>query len=157
MCAVGNEDAMAEWRTQTLKCAKLLGQDVEYRLPKRVADRLHRFMAPLLPPLLPARAGENGERAHEQCREHILNLCISACDLVLLLRSSRDTYRCERPRSDEPIDRNEAEPQDEEDLRKGTDKKHTVIVSLSDTLAKYPEHNPRQKIVLEKAHVIIQS
>lgn len=97
------------------------------------------------------------EKEKDKLVKLLFRLCTDAYDLTLLLRGCKDVYRCEFPTEGKALNTEDAEPQGEE--KKSTKEKvegEIVAFSLSGALVRYPEHNPEERIVLEKAHVVLE-
>jgi len=76
----------------------------------------------------------------------------------MLLRGSKDSYKIEFPEIGSKLDPDDAEPQAWEGCtgQSSLDSEQGVIAfSLSGALVKYPEHSPKEKLILEKAHVVL--
>ena len=106
-------------------------------------------------PLLPPKSETNYRRIHDECYDHILRLCTSAFKLTLQLRRCKEVYRCLTPVQFSPLDTEEVEPQYSEPFGDES-AANKVLYVLFGMLVKYPEHNPMNKTVLEKAHVVVR-
>ena len=116
-------------------------------IPGRVAGFIDNF----LHPILPKRAENNTAKIREA---RLVELCTSAYDLTILLRRCRDIYQCQIPDSATPFNPEEAEQQDTEKWDGKGPSGVRIAVVLSGILVKYPEDNPKRRIVLEKAWVV---
>jgi hypothetical protein len=93
-------------------------------------------------------------------KKQLAQISQDACSLVLLLRSSKDTYACEFPEEGKPVNIEEAEAVDREGVQRKDDKEENsediVVFALSGALVRYPQHNPQERIVLQKAWVVVE-
>ncbi|TAQ84016.1 hypothetical protein B7494_g7668 [Chlorociboria aeruginascens] len=147
-----NEADVAEWRTRTMKCASFLQPQENSSRPAQAANKIQNFMRPLLPC---DRDQAILDAGNEHLSDHLLKLCTAAFRFMLMLRRSKDVYKCELPVPGKRLNPEEDEPmysEKSEDPR--IDAQH-VAFALSGALVKYPEYDPTQRLVLEKAHVII--
>ncbi|ESZ93130.1 hypothetical protein SBOR_6502 [Sclerotinia borealis F-4128] len=127
------------WRIATLRCAKSI----------RTRDSPHPayFAEYLKSTLDPIRIrNENGA----------VNL---AEEQKLDAQLMRDTYLCEIPECEKVMNPEEAEPQCEEKrhescVRRG--KEYIVAYALSGTLVRIPERNPENRVILQKALVVLE-
>jgi hypothetical protein len=93
-------------------------------------------------------------------KEQSAQISRDAHNLVLLLRSSKDTYACEFPEEGKPVNIEEAEAVDREGVQSNDDKEENsedvVVFALSGALVRYPQHSPQERIVLQKAWVVVE-
>ncbi|TGO63682.1 hypothetical protein BCON_0011g00220 [Botryotinia convoluta] len=137
------------WRTSTMKCASLLQQSQPSKpsiRPERVATLIRDFMAPLQP---------HDEIQVNELGEHLYKLCASASKLALTLRRCQDTYKCEIASIGVEIDEETMEPQENE--ARNRDGGMKVAYVISGCLFKILDvgHARRERMILEKAHVVI--
>ncbi|KAG4025852.1 hypothetical protein MFRU_049g00230 [Monilinia fructicola] len=145
----------ATWRITTLKCAKLLNTK-ESPLPSDTAKQLISFLEPI-------RIRCNDEASdlvqRDKLEKLLMKLCTDAFDLSMHLRGCRNTYLYDVPRDGEVINTDEAEAQCEEQRQKPGDdkgKENIVAYALSGTLVKIAENNPENRVILQKAWVVVE-
>jgi hypothetical protein len=149
---VGPESENADWRTLTIECAEWM-KPPRNAYPGRVADKIWTFMALLLP-----HPTERSSEAHEDLRNRLLKFCTDSYNFSLMIRRTKDVYRCKIPIPRGKYDDKAASFQDGENYTKGdsvlnqfTCVKFTIFGALS----RQKEHDPKDMVVLEKAHVVI--
>jgi hypothetical protein len=93
--------------------------------------------------------------SHQELENLLIKLCMDAFSLAIDLRRSKHIYKFEEPASGQVVDQDEVEPQaSEKDLEQGLGVPR-IAFSLSSALVKYPAHSLGERVVLEKAHVVI--
>ncbi|KAL5326242.1 hypothetical protein ACEPPN_007380 [Leptodophora sp. 'Broadleaf-Isolate-01'] len=130
----GHEDDVAEWRTQTMRCASFL--QLESTMPGQTVGAIRHFFAPLWPQ----------PPAEDKLHALVTQLCKDAFSLAMLLRSCKDVYRCEFPPPRSRLTE-DTEPQErelrQEDMSDGlTDQ--DIAYNLSGMLVKYPQAGRRE-------------
>ncbi|PVH80872.1 hypothetical protein DL98DRAFT_515022 [Cadophora sp. DSE1049] len=149
ICNVGHEAEVADWRVRTMICASLL--NLESSWPQEVADFIQEWMAPLWPRPLPA---EGGMVPADELFVLLEKVCKEAFEFSLLVRSSNDRYLCELPDPLSPFqDDSEAQSRQPCDDPSLTDE--TVAYAMSSALVKYPFTDPKRRVKLDKAHVVV--
>ncbi|KAG4434044.1 hypothetical protein IFR05_010466 [Cadophora sp. M221] len=138
----GHEDDVAEWRTQTMRCASFL--QLENTIPGQIVKSFQCFFAPLWPQ----------PPAEDKLHALFTQLCKDAFTLGMLLRCCKDKYRCEFP-PDRSRLTGDTEPQEREprheDMSDGlTDQ--DIAYTVSGMLVKYPEQDSEKRLVLVTAH-----
>jgi hypothetical protein len=141
----GHESEIAEWRSRTVKCSRLL-QCPESKQPNRIMEGILEFMEPISP--------DRKSEKYGHLRDALLELCAAAFKLSLQLRECKDLYRCEFPNSGSPFIEDEFSQQDSESAKRGEFPATRIAFAMSGALVKYPENQPGSRIVLEKAHVV---
>ncbi|KAH9205473.1 hypothetical protein DL95DRAFT_491012 [Leptodontidium sp. 2 PMI_412] len=141
----GHEDDVAEWRTQTMRCASFL--QLESTMPGQTVGAIRHFFAPLWPQ----------PPTEDKLHALVTQLCKDAFSLAMLLRSCKDVYQCEFPPPRSMLTE-DTEPQErelrQEDMSDGlTDQ--DIAYNLSGMLVKYPKQDAEKRLVLVKAHVIV--
>jgi hypothetical protein len=149
----GHQADAIEWRTNTIKCASLL--KLKDETPNMAAQAIQDFMAPLR-----SQSQEDAaQTTNSELYERLLRLCKDAFDFTLTLRGCKDMYRCEFPKADK-LDPQESEAHARERRMGGTPgslgtEEDRIAFSISSTLVKYPGGNLKKRLVLEKAHVVV--
>ncbi|RDL33957.1 uncharacterized protein BP5553_08325 [Venustampulla echinocandica] len=146
----GHESEIIEWRTRTIKCARLLNAPESTR-PEKVAELIWSFMAPILPPKTPAYAD-----AYEDLRELLLRLCTCTLNLTLLMRGCKDNFKCETPKAGQDFADEDAEAQVSERVGSQDAEGSKIAFALAGAIVKYPENRPEDRVILEKAHVVVK-
>jgi hypothetical protein len=147
---LGREADIADWRIRTLRCASLL--KLECSRPKKTAAYIKKFMGPLWPcsPAVPGGA----EAADDKLLILVEKMCKDAFNFSMLLRASRDLYRCELPAPRSRLGEDSAaqaqEPSEDSSLTE-----QDIAYAMAPALVKYPLTDPKRRLVLEKAHVIV--
>ncbi|KAF7917972.1 uncharacterized protein EAE98_010000 [Botrytis deweyae] len=146
-------DEIAEWRTVTMKCAKLLQPVDPSRLPSpciRVAKELMWLLDPLL---------KHPQNETDQLMGRWQTLCMNALKFTIKLRYYKDVYRCEVPLPGNVLNDDEIDVQSE--VRREDDcKKYavpngwTIAYALSGALVRYSAEEPETKVVLVKPWVV---
>lgn len=148
----GHEDEVTEWRIRTVKCAKLLqDHDAESTRPRRAVAVIGSFLEPIM---LPRHQRETA-KDRDGLEEYLLALCTTAYKLTLTLRGCKDLYRCETPSPGSPQIDEDADPQDFERSRGPKSSSSDIAFAIHGALVKYPEHSAKDRLVLEKAHVVV--
>lgn len=78
-------ELLSNWRLATLECVEALG--VQERLSERVAEQLLILLAPI--------CNDQSRSLEKGLRSLALNLCKDAFNLTIMMRKSRDEYRCD--------------------------------------------------------------
>ena len=146
LITTAHEKSITEWRTATLKCVGLLPNVHRSLLPQATAQAIWDFMIPLAP---------LSEKPVKEVGDLLVKLCSDSLRFALDLRKSQHNYSFEEPSEGQPVDENEVEPQASENnpgLGYGSP---IIAFSLSSALVKYPAHSIEERVVLEKAHVVI--
>jgi hypothetical protein len=116
------------------------------------AERIFKFFTPLISPKVTIRE-------EEEFRAMILKLCQSAFALRMMMRRSKEGYRCEglvAEKTTRLVDCEDfAEPQFVENGKQneGSDE---IAYCLFGALTKHPEYKVEGRKVLEKAHVVMR-
>lgn len=86
-------------------------------------------------------------------------LCKDALELTLIPCTSKDRYEIAFPDDDTQLDRNVAEGQQLEQRNPAKDEMSQgelrIAYCLSGGLVRYPQVDPKNGLVLEKAHVVV--
>jgi hypothetical protein len=139
--------AVADWRIATLNCVEQLKFE-EKQLSIRVAQYINDFFKPLI---------SVGANAHDKQKleKKVVTLCEDAFTLRIAMRKSKGNYRCEVLGSGALQSKNEdiAEAMEVEGGNKPSD---VILFTLFGALTKQPEDMAKEKIVLEKAHVVLR-
>ncbi|KAM3086121.1 hypothetical protein ACMFMG_000260 [Clarireedia jacksonii] len=147
---------ITEWRTATLKCTKILPPH-EPKIPMQFAQRLLYFLEPLRI-IHPEQAKNDAE--FQKLGELWVKLSQDAYNLTLLLRNCKDTFACEFPEKRKPLNIEDTEAMDTERVQNKSSGEGNpeliVAFALSGALVKYPEHDPKERIVLEKAWAVVE-
>lgn len=117
--------------------------------PEKLAVSIKRFMDPVWPQSLAI-----AETTGDELFARLLQQCKDALAFTMLLRSSKDLYRCEFPRPGSRLTEDSL-VQDEEPFEGSnllTDQ--DIAFAMSSALIKYPEKHPEKRLVLEQAHVV---
>ncbi|TGO15997.1 hypothetical protein BTUL_0033g00350 [Botrytis tulipae] len=143
---------IAEWRTATMKCAKLL-QPVNPSRPPGPYIRVARELMWLLDPLL-----KHSQNETDQLMGRWQALCMKALKLTMKVRNYKDVYRCEIPLPGDVLKDNEIDIQSEihsENCKKYAELNgRTIAYALSGALVKYSAEEPEGKVVLVKPWVV---
>ncbi|CZT11381.1 uncharacterized protein RAG0_15554 [Rhynchosporium agropyri] len=147
----GSEAATADWRVRTLHCASLL--KLANSRAKKTAAMIQGYLDPLW---LCSRPNEaDGASADVKHLAVLLErVCEEAFEFAMLLRSSRDSYRCELPARRSPLGE-DSEPQSREPSEGGSLTDQDIAYALAPALVKYPLTDPKKRLILEKAHVVV--
>lgn len=119
-----------------------------------MAQKIQEFLAPIVPHTI----GRSSRNPNDRLHDSFVRLCRDAFNLTLLLRGTKDSYRIEFPEAGSNFDPEDVEPQAWEGCKHQSgisSEKATIAFSLSGALVKYPEHSPKERLVLEKAHVVL--
>lgn len=81
-------------------------------------------------------------------------LCDDAYKLAVKLRGSKSVFRTETPEEGSAVKTAEMEIADQEILGGVSSEDDVVAFTLFGMLVKYPENNPNERIILEKAEVV---
>ncbi|KAG9231240.1 hypothetical protein BJ875DRAFT_517787 [Amylocarpus encephaloides] len=148
----GHEIEIAEWRVRTIKLASLLNQN---KLDIRVVDHVYDSLIPLFS-ALPGWQGAE-ETSHAFCLQ-LSEMCETAAKLAVTLRASKDSYCFEAPNAGSKADWDEMNILGYEASGGGDikDKDGAITFCICESLVKYPEHDPHERLVLEKAHVVVR-
>ena len=135
-----------------MKCAGLF--DSKSSTPEETAQTIQELMRPLLL----QRSDRSANVVNDGIQKQLVDLCRGAYNLVLLVRHSKATYCCECPKRESALVEDDAEPQAREGPKdgEGDEKVAKVARVLFGAFVKYPEDNRAERIVLEKAHVVIR-
>jgi hypothetical protein len=129
----------------------------EPKIPERFAQRLLGLLGPLC--IIHKDQAENDAEL-QKLRELLVKISHDAYNLILLLRSCKDTYTCEFPEPGKPFNIEEAEAVDSERVHgkgpKEENAEDVVVFALSGALVRYPEHNLQERIVLQKAWAVVE-
>ncbi|KAH7139868.1 hypothetical protein B0J13DRAFT_447955 [Dactylonectria estremocensis] len=143
-------DVVATWRITTLTCIDLLG--VDEATSKRCAEEMSSFFLPLVE--------HRRRRKGQQPEDMITKLCSDAFSLRMMMRKSKGGYRCEVPGLDGTA--LVSELRDLVDVHavengRPDESSDEIAYCLFGALTKHQEHLGENKIVLEKAHVVVKS
>ncbi|KAH6669962.1 hypothetical protein B0J14DRAFT_671693 [Halenospora varia] len=146
-----------EWRACTIRCASRLPQADDAR---HIAKKIHDKMLPLS--IFTVANLEEKLRSSSKVDEygkHMTKLCKDALELTLILRASKDRYEIVFPDDDTQLDRNVAEGQQLEQRNPTKDEMSPgelrIAYCLSGGLVRYPQVDPKNGLVLEKADVVV--
>jgi hypothetical protein len=136
----------------TMKCAGLF--DSKSSTHEEVAQKIQELMRPLLL----ERSDRSANVVSDEIQKLLVDLCRDAYNFVLLARRSKATYFCQLPKVDSALVEDDAEPQSCEGAKDGAADETVAKVSrvLFGALVKYPEDDRAERIVLEKALVVIR-
>lgn len=79
---------VADWRILTIECGEQLNHRA--RTAKSVADRIFDFFTPIL-------AKGSGQKLEQELQADLQELCNNAFKLRMMMRKSKEGYRCEMP------------------------------------------------------------
>jgi hypothetical protein len=135
-----------------MKCAGLFNS--KSSAPEEVAQTIQELMRPLLL----ERSDWSANVVNDGVQKQLVDLCRGAYNLVLLVRHSKAAYCCECPKRESVLVEDDAEPHAREGPKdgEGDEKVAKVARVLFGAFVKYPEDNRAERIVLEKAHVVIR-
>ena len=144
---------IADWRICTLECIDLL--ELGEETSKYTAGIIYDFLTPLISMGASTRDTEN-------LTSDIYKVCKQAFKLKMMMRRSKEGYRCEVPNIIDAGDirylsRNESLAEGfAVEAGKDADKSDEIAYVLFGALTKHPEHRGEDKKVLEKAQVILK-
>ncbi|KAF7911388.1 uncharacterized protein EAF01_002895 [Botrytis porri] len=142
----GQHAEIAEWRTATMKSAKILHPVHPSHLPGPCIHVARELMW-LLDPLL-----KHSQNETDQLASRWQALCMRALKLTIKLRSYQDVYRCEVPLPRDMLKGDEIEMESEiykEDCKKYAESNGwTIAYALSCALVRYSAEEPERKVVL---------
>ncbi|CZT10545.1 uncharacterized protein RCO7_07518 [Rhynchosporium graminicola] len=147
----GSEAATADWRVRTLHCASLL--KLANSRAKKTAALIQGYVDPLWSCSRPNEA-EGASADVKHLAVLLERVCEEAFEFAMLLRSSRDSYRCELPARRSPLGE-DSEPQSREPSEGGSSTDQDIAYALAPALVKYPLTDPKKRLILEKAHVVV--
>ncbi|CAG8950193.1 hypothetical protein HYFRA_00008430 [Hymenoscyphus fraxineus] len=146
-----SEKEIVEWRVQTVKCASLLKSDQPQPQSLKVAAAIWDSMDPFMRREYTDKNGF-GSQLHTNPWEEV---CDAAARFTLLVRKSRDGYKCEMPRPGTEISEKEMSIQYmEKGEFENVEDSAVVSFAISGALVKYPEYSVIERLVLEKAYVV---
>jgi hypothetical protein len=136
----------------TIKCAGLF--ESKSSTPEEVAQRIQELMRPLLL----EGSDRSANVVNNGIQKLLLDLCRDAYNFGLLVRHSKAAYCCEYPKVESALVEDDAEPHACEGPKDGkADEKVTKVARLHfGAFVKYLEDDRAERIVLEKAHVVIR-
>ena len=141
---------LVNWRVATLECIEAL--NVQERLSEHVADKLFVFLTPILDK-------KDLAQAEITLRAQVLELCKDAVKLTVMMRKSRDEYRCEAFTDAGQLLRaafeSWCEPQ-AVDGGRNTDGGDNMAYVLFGALCKNPAYRGENERVLVKAEVVME-
>jgi hypothetical protein len=141
---------LVNWRVATLECIEAL--NVQERLSEHVADKLFVFLTPILDK-------KDLPQAEITLWAQVLELCKDAVKLTVMMRKSRDEYRCEAftDAGQLPIGAFESwcEPQ-AVDGGRNTERGDKIAYVLFGALCKNPAYRGENERVLVKAEVVME-
>ncbi|KFY82656.1 hypothetical protein V498_08517 [Pseudogymnoascus sp. VKM F-4517 (FW-2822)] len=143
------DDAIAEWRISTL------GQIDDLKLPgdysKQTADQIFNLLAPVLHP-------KASKKDKDEVYSVITEVCRQAFNLRMMMRKSKEGYRCELPPK-EAYFLSRIEPFADSfgvEGGKADDQSDEIAYCLFGALVKDARHLGGEKKVLDKAQVILK-
>ncbi|KUJ08981.1 uncharacterized protein LY89DRAFT_676357 [Mollisia scopiformis] len=152
----GYQKDSLEWRLLTIKCAKLLGQPNPDVAAQRILDWLQPFLGMTEKPDQDTPSDSSSKLNRESTSKstsesRVKQLCQDALDFALLIRTCRDRYQAERT-----IEREERSEQAWEGEMGSDNDPREIACMISPALVKYPGHDWKKRLVLEKSHVIVR-
>jgi hypothetical protein len=141
--------AVANWRIATLNCVEQLKFE-----EKQLSIQVARYINDFFKPLISAEANANDKHGLET---KVVALCKDAFTLRIAMRKSKGNYRCEVLPHGTLQSKNEdiAEAMEVEG-GKDAERSDVIMFTLFGALTKQPEDTAKEKIVLEKAHVVLK-
>ncbi|CAG8972047.1 hypothetical protein HYALB_00004911 [Hymenoscyphus albidus] len=144
-----SEKEIVEWRVHTVKCASLLKSDQPQSL--KVAAAIWDHMDPFMRREYTDKNGY-GSQQHTNPWEEV---CDAAAKSALLVRKSKDGYKCETPRPGTEFSEAEMSIQYmEKGEFESAEDSAVVLFAISGALVKYPEYSASERLVLDKAYVV---
>lgn len=141
---------LVNWRLATLECAEAL--DIQGHRSEYVADELFMFLLPILDK-------KNPVQAEKTLRAQAFELCKDALKLTIMMRKSRQEYRCEAITDvgQGPIATLESwcEPQ-AVDGGGVSERGDNIAYVLFGALCKHPAYRGESERVLVKAEVVLE-
>lgn len=141
---------LVNWRLATLECIEVL--DIQERRSDYVAEELLTFLAPII-------NKQVQPQEEKQLRERVLGLCRDAFKLTIMMRKSREEYRCEakKDRMQSPAAGRDgwvdAQAVDE---GKNDEFGDNIAYVLFGALTKHPAYRGESELVLVKAEVVLE-
>jgi len=105
-------------------------------------------------PLWPQPTSRAREASVDRLFAFLGKACNEAFEFAILLRWSKDCYRCELLARQSTL-QNDSEAQTREPSHDPPLTAENIAYAISAALAKYPLDDPKRRIVLEKAHVVV--
>ena len=138
--------AVAHWRIATLNCVEQLKFQGK-PLSIQVARYINEFFKPLI----------SAEADKQKLETNVVTLCEDAFTLRIAMRKSKGNYRCEVLPSGTLQSKNEYIAEAiEVESGKSAERSDVIMFTLFGALTKQPEDTAKEKIVLEKAHVVLK-
>lgn len=138
-----------EWRRNTVRAIKLMSsENVE-------ATEVHKLLETFLTPFTRPRADRHRHGAREEYSQDLLRLCNATLNFALLIRSSKDNFEFHMPERSSPLDLNLVSVQGKEVSGRPGEEKIGVVLFAA--LIKRPAQDRDNRLVLEKAHIIIRA
>lgn len=141
---------LVNWRLATLECVEAL--DVQERQSEYVAEELLNFLAPIIDKHVQPQE-------EKQLRERVLGLCRDAFKLTIMMRKSREEYRCEakKDRMQRPAaGRDSWVDAQAVDEGKNSEYGDNIAYVLFGALTKHPAYRGESELVLVKAEVVLE-
>lgn len=147
--SIVGDDAIAEWRISTLK------QIDDLKLPGDYSRQTAYHIFDLLAPVLHPKASKEEE---DEVYKVILEVCRQAFNLRMMMRKSKEGYRCESPHIEDRF-LSRIEPFADSfgvEGGKSDDQSDEIAYCLFGALVKDARHLGGEKKVLDKAQVILK-
>ena len=148
---------VAEWQIRTVATAKYV--ETRSNLPKSLAEKIWKFMRPVLTPLPP---NTSARKVDQPVIEAVDDICDKALRLLMLFRASKTEYTWKDIPAGTFVDKN-----DDEEIElagsepggegHGTDRIIFNVFGALIKTRKFVSANEVSRSVLEKAHVVVAS